>query len=359
MKPISLAFLCLIAMAPFLLMAGVRADMLEKGLVLRTQYDAAIDNAISDASWVMAATVQGNAGYAGSRGVITNGDAAIVAFFDSLYAGLGAANIPAAEARVQAHVPVLLLVGNEGASLLVRSRCTDLNGVLVDKTIRLPERPYLSATDVGTGVIRFTLGDVVEVMNPDDGVIHATSWKEMGEEIPAFSQQESFDEMRLDAVTKVVRELLEAGLEMTSQETGTMPDSAEAVLPIHGAAAGIFSHAAGIAADGRYRFNLPRTDEAEFRRAVSQVGVFAFVQGLPVGGDKTYDTFAFGGGRVTRTAGVVGYLFEGRFLYCEPGCPFYRRIASDAGFDADTIRFFSSAREAAAEGYQACSQCRP
>ncbi len=359
MKPISIAFLCLLAMAPFLLMSGIRADSLEKELQLRAHYDAAIDNAISDASWIMASSVRGSAGYDAGSGISADGDAAVSVFYDSLSAGLGAARDPAIEASVRAHVPVMVLVGNEGASLLVYTLCTDESGILQYKTVRLPDQPYLHVTDEGARLIRFTLGDTVEIMNQADGSSVVSSWQECRSLLSSIPNEDAFHEMRLDVVTGVVRNLLEKGLALANRQLAEIPDSAEGILPILGPSAGQLT---GIPEGGKsaeIRFDLPRTDDAEFRRAVSQIGIFAYVKGLPVGGDKAYNTFAFGGGRVIRSDGVVGYEWEGQPTYCRLDCSAYSHDRSEAAFEPDTIRFFSTAREAADEGYRACPACRP
>ena len=359
MKPISIAFLCLFAMAPFLLMSGIRADSLEKELQLRAHYDTAIDNAISDASWIMASSIRGSAGYDSGSGLSTDGDAAVSVFFDSLSAGLGAARDPALEARVRAHVPVMVLVGNEGASLLVYTLCTNESGNLQYKTVRLPEQPYLRTMNDGASLVRFTLGDVVEVMNQADGSVVASPWQECRSLFPTTPNENAFHEMRLDVVTGVVRNLLEMGLTLTNRELTEIPDSAEAALPVSGPFAGRYAGISEVGKRAEIRFDLPRTDDAEFRRAVSQIGIFAFVKDLPVGGDKAYDTFAFGGGRVLRADGVAGYERDGQLTYCRMDCSAYMQYRTEAAFEPDSVRVFPTAREAAAEGYRACAVCRP
>ncbi len=357
MKPISLAILCLFAMAPFLLMTDIRADSLAKSLELRAYYDAAIDNAISDAAWIMAGSVREGAGYASGGGLQVDEEAAVSAFFEILSAGLGASGIPSAEARVRAHVPVLVTVGPESAVLRVQAAHLDGNGILVTSPVRMPGKPYSWDPGDGRHFVRFTMGTDVQVYDRLDNTLQQASWTHFSEALPGLRTEEEFAAKRLDTVTRVVQSLLEEGMALAKAGKSDIPAAADDVLAVTGLQAGII---ADFPEGGSgFHFDLPKTEEAAFRRAVSDVGMLAFVQGLPVGGDKTYDTFAFGGGRVIRRTQVAGYLWDERFLYCRTDCRLFLERSTQAGFDADAIRFFATAEEAAAEGYEPCPVCRP
>ncbi len=357
MKLISLAFICLFAMAPFLLMADIRSDFLSKSLDMRSYYDAAIDNAISDAAWVMAGSVREGAGYGSGEGMQTDEQAAVMAFFDSLYAGLGATGIPAAEARVRAHVPVLVTVGPHGASLLVQTPYLDGNRVLVTNRVRLPARPYSWDPGDGRHFVRFTMGTDIQVYDRLEDTLRTEPWMNFPSLFPGLQSEDDFASRRLAAITRVVRSLLDEGIALAMAGTARVRDTADDVLPVSGPNAGV----PAVAAEAGYgfRFDLPGTGDAAFRRAVSDVGVLAFVQGLPVGGDRTYDTFAFGGGRIIRKTQVVGYSWDSRFFYCRPDCPLYLERLTSPVYESSAARFFPTAQEAAAEGFEPCPACRP
>lgn len=357
MKSISLAIFCLFAMAPFLLMAGIRADSLAKSLELRTYYDNAIDNAVSDAAWVMAKSVRAGAGYGNGEGLQVDEEAAVDAFFDVLSAGLGASGVPAAEARVRAHVPVFVIVGNGGAVLRVQSPYLDEKGILVTSTVRLPEKPYSWDPGDGRHFVRFTMGTDIQVYDRQDNTLGQGSWSIFSSVIPGLQTVEEYSSRKLDVVTRTVKSLLEDGLLLVADGTGNVPATPDDVLAVSGPNAGMISEETG--AGSETRFELPRTAEAAFRRAITDVGILAFVRGLPVGGDKTYSTYAFGGGRVIRKTDVVGYGWEERFIYCRSDCLLYLERSAQPYFSTDTIRFFSGAEEAAFEGYQPCTVCRP
>lgn len=357
MKPISLAFLCLFAMAPFLLMANTRSDFLSKNLEMRAYYDTAIDNAISDAAWTMAGSSGESGGYGGGEGLRADDEAAVAAFFDSLYAGLGASGIPSAEARVRAHVPVVVTVGSQGAVLLVQSPHLDAKGFLVTSQVRMPRRPYSWDPGDGRHLVRFTMGTDIQVYDRVDDILRTENWNYFSTELPRMRTEEEFAARRLETVTRVVRNLLEEGIALAAESASEVPDAADDVLPVSGPNAGIPSTLPG--SGSGFRFDLPGIGDASFRRAVSDVGILAFVKGLPVGGNSTYDTFAFGGGRIIRKIQVDGYPWDFRLFYCRTDCPLYLERLSSPLFEMDAARFFSTAQEAAAEGYEPCPVCRP
>ena len=357
MKPISLAILCLFAMAPFLLMTDIRSDSLAKSLELRAYYDTAIDNAISDAAWTMAGSVRDGAGYGSAGGLQVEEEAAVSAFYETLAAGLGALGIPSAEARVRSHVPVLLTVGKESAVLRVQAAHLDRNGILVTELVRMPGKPYSWDPGDSRHLVRFTMGTDIQVYDRLDNTLQLDSWTRFAETLPGLRTEEGFASKRLETVTRVVQSLLEEGMALVMSGSSNIPATVDDVLAVTGPHAGVIVDLPG--GGSRFRFDLPKTEDAAFRRAVSDVGMLAFVQGLPVGGDKTYDTFAFGGGRVIRRTQVAGYLWDERFLYCRTDCRLFLERSGQAGFDTDALRFYTAAEEAAAEGYEPCPVCRP
>ena len=55
-----------------------------------------------------------------------------------------------------------------------------------------------------------------------------------------------------------------------------------------------------------YDFYLPEIDDAEWINAVDDVSVMAFMQGIPIGTDSYYNSFALGGSRIVKT----NYIYE-------------------------------------------------
>ena len=354
MKPISLVFLCLFAMAPFLLMAEIRSDVLARTLELRSHYDAAIDNALSDASQVLALSVSGNNGYAASSGVSGDAGKAVEAFITSLACGLGASADESGKARVRLHVPVIVSVGPDGAELFSVLPIRGSDGVRLCRTVRLPAVPYAWTSTDGLRIVRFTLGDAIDVAEIGTGVVVSGHWRDMGADLPELATEKGFRSLRTEVVAGVVRSLLESGLEMAAAADAGGPDD-----PMEEAGMGALAASSVFGLDNGVttRFDLPNIEDATFRRAVSDVGLLAYVKGMPVGFDRTYDTFAFGGARVVRRQAVAGYMWEQRRIYCRSSCPTYAARSGTSAFQQDSLHWFADSREAAMAGYSACSDC--
>jgi len=352
MKPISLVFLCLFSMVPFLWMADIRSDVLARSIELRAHYDAAIDNALSDAAQVLAASVSDGRGYAASSGVSGDAGQAVDAFVASLTAGLGASPDEAGKALVRRHVPVIVSVGPDGANLYVCLPVRGVDGVRLYRTVCLPAAPYAWASKDGRHIVRFTLGDNVDVAETGNNEVTSGHWRECGSAVQELVTEQGFRALRTDVVAGVVRSLLESGLDMV--EAANAPDA-----PLGNGQQG---NPADRMVSGRKdgavtRFDLPDIEDATFRRAVSDVGLLAYVHGMPVGYDRTYDTFAFGGARVVRRQAVAGYLWEQRRIYCLDSCPTFTARTGSPGFLSESLQWFADSREAAMAGFMPCPDC--
>lgn len=52
-------------------------------------------------------------------------------------------------------------------------------------------------------------------------------------------------------------------------------------------------------------FKMPLIPEEEWVNTINDVGIFAFIQGIPVG-DQIYNNYAFGGGRLVKKSSIHG-----------------------------------------------------
>ncbi len=351
MKPISLAMIALFVFAPFLMLAKIQTDFLQKTLMLRQHYDTAIDNAVSDAAFVLAGSVRMQTSDTEAHRFEADAQEALVAFFDSLSNGLGAAGDVMSESRVRSHVPVVLAVGYQGLILYTNSQYKDAQGVVVSGPVVFPEKPYIWVPEDGRKPVLFTMGSDVILYN--DGQVSPSSYLKAAALYPEFSDREQFDTMRLSAIAKTVRDALSQGLSLAAMTPDVLHSSADGLEAFRqGRVQNLYRTESGSAF-----LQLPTADDAAFRRAVSDVGLLAFVQGLPVGGNKDYSTFAFGGGRVVKRNGVVGYAWDSRLLYCVEDCVEFQKVSADPAFDLNTMVFFAGPEEAALEGYEPCPDC--
>lgn len=339
MKPLSIALLCLFILAPFLLMMEVRCDALMAAHSLRAHYDMVLDNAISDAADQMALHAS-ETGYADASELRLASDLAVERFFASLCDGMGA-NTAVSRDRLRTHVPVIVVATREEALLYMPQSVEADDGSATRQYLCLHAAPYALQVGEGSPLVLFTMGSGIHVLSRETGESGHADWHAFSENgqrrdnigtletLPLFESVEEFESRRLKTIRDVVTQQLDTGLRLFSdtQSNG--------------------------------QFDLPASKAAAFRNAVSDVGLFAFVQGLPVGSEQTYQTFAFGGGRVVKREPVTGWAVGEDKRYCAPDCPLLLEHMAGGTLTPDDFRYFSSPREAAAEGYKACSGCRP
>ena len=357
MKPISLAMLALFVFAPFLLMLNIRSDFLIKTLEVRQHYDTAIDNAISDASYVLANSVRMGPENTLETGLQADSHEAVVAFYDSLSKGLGTVDISASEERLHAHVPVLITVGNKGATLYVHGTYVNSQNKTVVGQVILPERPYQYIPEDGRPILWFTMGTDVYYYDPSVLELRKTHYDSLIEVYPELAGNEGFETIKLSAITNTVQALLTEGMIFSGTSPEFIPDFAQEVFPL--SRNGDTYYWNTIKSSTFSRFSLPKTDNASYRRAISDIGILAYIKDLPVGGNRSYSTFAFGAGRVAVRRGVVGFLWDSRLLYCDSDSLLFADVSAQSSFNSDTMVFFSSAQEAAAGGYQPFSGIAP
>ena len=368
MKPLSIVLLCLFVMAPFLLMMEVRCDSLTAVQSLRTHYDSVLDNAISDAAQQLA-NHSTAVGYEDDGGMDFDADLAVEMFFSSLCSGLGAQS-QYAQDRLRESVPVVVVALRDQAMLyLVRKMENQIIGSQY-RHVCVQVVPYTQMAADTKPLVLFSMGPEVRVLNRITGTTYMGDWHQFDEEGlfyenngPAdfatrkpdlFETEAVFSASRMRAVRDAITLQLETGIAVATRPDATGTDATgtdDTGTDATGTGA-TGTHATGV-------LNLPVIKDASFRNAVTGVGLFAFVKGLPVGTRQEYQTLAFGGGRVVHREPVTGWEHSGQPRYCSPDCQELLEALVEAAFPADTLRYFSNSQEAAQEGYMPCSHCRP
>ena len=328
MKPLSIALLCLFVMTPFLVMADIRCDAVTAAQTLRTHYDQILDTAVSDAAQQMALQYTRDA-QAGT--VVADGepvsDLSVEAFFTAFCDGMGA-NTQTARERLRIHVPVIVVASRDSARLYMPRAVRSAEGKTACRHVCVNIMPYPYSYGMGDRTILFTTGTDIYMGDPLQGVGWTTHWQDapVGER---FADEATFEAARLRALRDTVACQLEMGLALAAT-----------------------SDVAG-------RFDLPAGRSAAFRNAVSDGGLFVFVEGLPVGSTESYQTFAFGGARVAAREPVVGWHSASAAWYCTEDCGELLARLGKGLIQPDDLRHFSNKEEAASEGFRPCPFCCP
>jgi len=321
MKLTSLAILFVIIILPFLFISDQSSKTAAEDRKLRTYYDNIIDNAVQDAAFILSRNAHEESGNARQ--------AAAAAFFDTLYYSFYSYADLAAKARIDACVPLLVFLENEGFCLYALNPYNDVRGQTVVRHTWFPVQHYIGETLSGRFSVRYTLGSDVYVYDQLDKSFYQGDYRDFRDKISFFNDEQTFENLKLGAVNNSVRKEIMRYMEQYN------------------------SWASGKSLYISIEF--PSIDDSDWKRALTDEGILVFAQGFPVLSGKSYRHYALGGARVIRKAPIVGYSWHGILYYCRTDCEYYNKIVlTDTGFDPDSIIYFSDEYEAAQNGHFPC-----
>lgn len=331
MKLTSLAIIFVIIICPFLFISSQRSEAAIQDQRLRYYYDNAIDNAVQDAAFTLSKSVV-NAGYNGNVDIEEGKKTAAIIFFDSIYYAFNAKGNPASTARINACIPVLIFLENQGFSMYALSPCINEDNQSELKHCWYPVQHYVSESLEGRYIIRYTLENKVYIYDSVDNTEHEGDYWEFSDKISYFSDAQAFETLRISAVKNSVQLKLKDYMNVYNQW-----------------------------ATGRnltVELSFPSIKDSDWIRALADEGLIAFAQGFPTLVGKKYEHYALGGGRVIRKPPLIGYSYNGVLYYCSEDCHYYHNtVIPDPSFDPDCIIYFSDTCSAAKEGYFPCPHC--
>lgn len=332
MKLINLAILFIMIVFPFIYMNGVKAQLYHEDTKLRVYYDQVIDNAVQDAAFIWAG-YQKKASYDSFYSTDNTREIAVKALTDSLFYSMGVYGNPSGMARIKSAVPVILFLEEDGYYLYGLTEYKGPDGHTIIDYCWYPKHPYVGEGITGSTIIRYTLGDNVYIYDYATGQESLGAYYDFSDVIPDFGSKERFEVLKLSAVSKTIEKDLKAFIGQLN----------------------LLSRNMGVT----YEFHFPRIDESDWRRALVDQSILVFAQGLPVLTGNQYEMEAFGGARIMRAPSLVGYSADGIKTYCREECTRYLNASLAPGFDPKSIIYFSTAIEAASNGYYPCDVCRP
>ena len=179
-----------------------------------------------------------------------------------------------------------------------------------------PKIPF-AYNDSSGNSIHFTLDDYVEIFEPSAAEWSSGVRSEISSlsDVPLLREKEKFEAVRRTVIVHSVQE-----------------DLAYYIQRHNNIAAGN-----GIS----YTFTFPLIDQEDWANSINDIGMMAFIQGIPLG-DKTYNHYALGGGRLLKAPVYYGSVDS-------DGMRYYFR--EDCRAPGERREVFSSAKEAAAAGY--------
>lgn len=317
MKLIEWAIVGALIFLPFATVNRIEVQEQRKALITELRYNTALNAAVDDAAQMLTinASQQRETQYESSKRVALNKDEAITAFYRTLYANFGIADDPVAQGVLNRYIPTVAVIGYDGFYVYAEEEWTGTDGKTERKSVWGAKKPYAYADSSGNS-LSFTLDEFV--LAYDAG---SRSWH---------------DGLRADVRQKTNIALLKDAERFEQVRRSTIVHTIEDELAYR-----INKHNESVSRYGlSYTFTLPTISQEEWHNTVDDVGVIAFIQGIPMGG-KFYNNYALGGSRVLKRPEIVGAINGSMKVYYRSTC----------GYSYPVEETFSSEKAAAQKGY--------
>ncbi|MEK3731741.1 hypothetical protein MKX64_04735 [Paenibacillus sp. FSL M8-0334] len=321
MKWIEWAVVGVLIFFPFATINQIDVELMRQTMLLELRYDAALDAAVDAAAQalIINADQQHESRYESIKRVAVNREEALTAFYRTLYANFGISGDPVAQGVLNRYIPVIVVIGYDGFYVYAEDEWTDRNGQTVMAPAWGTKRPY-AYTDSSGNSYSFTLDEQVLVYAAATRSWHEGFRRDIQAEanIPLLRDAALFHEVRRSTIV------------------GAMQDELSYRINKHNEVA---------LRDGlSYTFTLPSIPLEEWHNTIADVGVVAFMQGIPMG-RKVYNNYALGGSRVMKQTEIVGAMKGNMKVYYRKSCPFSYPIEET----------FASEKAAAQQGYMPLS----
>ncbi|MDK8181840.1 hypothetical protein [Paenibacillus sp. UMB4589-SE434] len=317
MKITNLALIFVLIVVPMFLIMGFRIDDQKTVNRLELQYDAALRTAAQDAAKMLSLNEKQDfeVQYQSLKYFRANKEMAVDTFFKTLVLNFRLKEDPIGQGVLKAYIPAIVIVDYDGYYTYAVEEYRNARGVLEAKHVFSPKKPYAYSDSVGRSYA-FTLDDYVRVYDPT-----LRTW---------------YEGYRADLSTSVSVDLLQQADTFEQVRQRVIVDTIQQDL-----ARVINKHNQYVTRYGiTYMFSLPSISQEEWNNTINDIGMIAFLQGIPVG-DQAYNNYALGGGRLVRKPVIYGVQ--------ENGIKYYYR--SDCAFTATIEETFVNEKEAAAHGY--------
>lgn len=306
---------------PFATINRIETDALRRTLLTELRYDAALDAAVDDAASQLIgnASQQREAQYGSDKRIALNKEDAVAAFYQTLDAGFGVAGDPVAQGALHRYIPAIVIVGYDGFYVYSEQEWTGTDGKTIMKPVWGAKKPYAYADAAGNS-LSFTLDQEVLAY---DAV--SESWQEglrqdirQKTSIPLLQDAEQFERTRRSTIVGAIQDELAYRINQYNETVSRTGFS--------------------------YVFTLPLIPEEDWTNSIDDVGVLAFLQGIPMGA-RHYNSYALGGSRVLKQEAIIGARKGAMKVYYRSSCGY--------GYPREEV--FVSEQAAAQKGYMPLS----
>lgn len=326
MKITDLAIVFTAVFFPMFLILGMRAESLEDVRFAEMKYTGALRTAVQDGGMKLNdnETQSKESAYDSVKYMRADKEQALESFSRTLYINMGIGDDKAAQAAFWWYIPAIVVLDYDGYYLFVSQPYVDDDGEELMEHRWTPKIPY--AWNDGSGnSIQFTLDSYVQVYESNSSIWHSGFRKDLigRTGVALLDHEDVFEQVRRITIVNTVQERLAYYIQLHNQ----------------------VALRNGIS----YTFTLPLISQEEWVNTIDDIGMMAFIQGIPMG-EQYYNNYALGGGRLVKAPTYFGAVDD-------RGLPYYYR--DTCSFNDRVEEVFPSAKEAAAAGYHEKSCYNP
>lgn len=317
MKITNLALIFILIIFPFSYIKGLQVKAQKVVQHTEQLYDQYITTAIQDAAVALKFNEQQEfeAKYESMKRLRANKEQAVAAFMQTLYLNFKITDDPISQRVLAAYIPVILVVDYDGYYIYAVEEYTNVNGEVEFKHVWKPKKPYAYVDQAGNS-LSFTLDDYVHAYEQGSRKWSKGFQPDLAgsSTIPLLQKSDEFDEIRRSTIVNAIQQDLAFYINHHN----------------------IYARQYGIS----YMFTLPLISEEEWNNTINDMGVIAFIQGIPIG-DKYYNNYVLGGSRLLKKPVIYGAIRDGIKIYYRSNCNYSDQI----------VETFTSEKEAARKGY--------
>lgn len=266
-------------------------------------------------------------GYGSDKWMRADKEQALAAFLRTMYVNFDVADDLLGQQALLAFIPAVVVIDYDGYYVYAARPGSeyDHESSLIHRWG--DKKPYVYADAEGNSMA-FTLDSHVTVYDAAEQRWLSGRQDELKDEttIPLLQDDSRFEGVRRSAIVHSIERDLEQAIHLHND----------------------YATRLGV----RYTFTLPTISQEEWNNTLDDVGIIAFLQGIPVG-DRYYNNYALGGGRLVRSSVILGLVdsVTGMKYYERESCA----TVNDRRYQIEEV--FSSEQAAAGEGYFAAN-CR-
>ncbi|MEW4372911.1 hypothetical protein [Paenibacillus kandeliae] len=319
MKIINWAIVIVLMVLPMYLILDFRTSAMTVVQREEDKYDAALRAATQDAAAQLNTNVsqEYEAGYGSEKYFRANKELALDTFYRSLYLNFGVVNDLTGQGTLNAYLPAIVVTDYDGYYLYVMTEYKGSDGQVQYKHTWRPKKPY-AYSDQSGNTINFSLDGFVKVYQRSTGTwIEGRQVDLKGKtSVDLLNHTDQFEAKRREVIVSSIQQDLQYFINKHNQ----------------------YASRNGIS----YIFTLPTIDQEEWTNTIDDIGIIAFLQGIPMG-DQAYNNYALGSGRLVKTTSVVGAV--------DPDTGTKYAYNATCTFPYEPQEIFSNKKEAAAAGY--------